>query len=58
MPKREVGFVVTDDYKVWIDEVKKKIRNSQIKASVKINYEMLDLYWKLGNVICEKQKQA
>ena len=46
MPKREVGFVVTDDYKVWIDEVKKKIRNSQIKASVKINYEMLDLYWK------------
>ena len=58
MPKREVGFVVTDDYKVWIDEVKKKIRNSQIKASVKINYEMLDLYWKLGNDICEKQKQA
>ena len=58
MPKREVGFVVTDDYKVWIDEVKKKIRNSQIKASVKINYEMLDLYWNLGNDICEKQKQA
>lgn len=58
MTKREVGFVVTDDYKVWIDEVKKKIRNSQIKASVKINYEMLDLYWNLGNDICEKQKQA
>ena len=58
MPKKEVGFVVTDDYKVWIDEVKKKIRNSQIKASVKINYEMLDLYWNLGNDICEKQKQA
>ena len=58
MPKREVGFVVTDDYKAWIEEVKKKVRNSQIKASVKINYEMLDLYWNLGNDICEKQKQA
>lgn len=58
MAKREVGFVVTDDYKAWIEEVKNKIRNSQIKASVKINYEMLDLYWNLGNDICEKQKKA
>ena len=58
MAKREVGFVVTDDYKAWIEKVKNKIRNSQIKASVKINYEMLDLYWNIGTEICEKQKQA
>ena len=44
MARKEVGFVVTDDYKTWIEEVKNKIRNSQIKASVRINYEMLDLY--------------
>ena len=47
MARKEVGFVVTDDYKTWIEEVKNKIRNSQIKASVRINYEMLDLYWNL-----------
>ncbi len=58
MARKEVGFVVTDDYKIWIEEVKNKIRNSQIKASVRINYEMLDLYWNLGVAICEKQKQA
>lgn len=58
MARKEVGFVVTDDYKTWIEEVKNKIRNSQIKASVRINYEMLDLYWNLGVAICEKQKQA
>lgn len=58
MAKREGGFVVTDAYKAWIEEVKKKIRNSQIKASVKFNYEMLDLYWNLGIDINEKQKQA
>ena len=58
MARKEVGFVVTDDYKTWIEEVKNKIRNSQIKASVRINYEMLDLYWNLGIAICEKQKQA
>ena len=58
MARKEVGFVVTDDYKTWIEEVKNKIRNSQIKASVRINYEMLDLYWNLGVAICEKQNQA
>ena len=41
MARKEVGFVVTDDYKTWIEEVKNKIRNSQIKASVRINYEIL-----------------
>ena len=58
MARKEVGFVVTDDYKTWIEEVKNKIRNSQIKASVRINYEMLDLYWNLGVAICEKQNKA
>ena len=53
MARKEVGFVVTDDYKTWIEEVKNKIRNSQIKASVRINYEMLDLYWNLGVAICD-----
>ena len=28
MARKEVGFVVTDDYKTWIEEVKNKIRNS------------------------------
>ena len=36
MARKEAGFVVTDDYKTWIEEVKNKIRNSQIKASVRI----------------------
>ena len=45
MARKEVGFVVTDDYKTWIEEVKNKIRNSQIKASVRINYEMLSCLW-------------
>lgn len=58
MASREVGFVVTDDYKAWIENIKQKIRQSQIKASVKVNYAMLDLYWDIGRDIVIKQKTA
>ncbi len=58
MANREAGFVVTEEYKNWINEVKKRIKQSQIKASVKINYELLDLYWEMGRDIANKQENA
>lgn len=58
MAGREVGFVVTDEYKAWIEDIKRRIKQSQIKASVKVNYEMLDLYWDLGRDIVAKQKTS
>lgn len=39
MANREVGFVVTDEYRDWIENVKQKIKQSQIKASVKVNLQ-------------------
>jgi len=57
MAKSEVGFVVTDDYKIWIEDLK-RIKQSQIKASVKVNYELLNLYWNLGKDIVRKQKDS
>ncbi|MBD5458154.1 MAG: DUF1016 domain-containing protein [Lachnospiraceae bacterium] len=58
MARSEVGFVVTDEYKTWISNVKERIKQSQIKASVKVNYELLSLYWDLGKDIVAKQKDA
>lgn len=58
MVSREVGFAVTEEYKSWINDVKMRIKQSQIKASVKINYELLDLYWELGRDIVSKQENA
>ena len=55
--KENYGSTMNQALKTVIP-VKNKIRNSQIKASVRINYEMLDLYWNLGVAICEKQNQA
>ncbi|MFH0924206.1 MAG: DUF1016 N-terminal domain-containing protein [bacterium] len=42
-------------YSVWLKELKNKIRSVQIKAAVKVNYEMLNFYWELGVDIVEKQ---
>ena len=58
MATREVGFIMTEEYKAWIDDIKNRIRQSQIKASVRINYELLDLYWELGRDIVNKQQNA
>lgn len=58
MTGREVGFVVDDEYKTWIENLKDRIKHSQIKASVRVNYEMLDLYWDIGRDIVSKQKNA
>ena len=57
MTSREVGFVVTDEYRAWIEKIKQKIKQSQIKASVKVNYAMLDLYWDIGNILVNKKKE-
>ena len=43
------------EYKKFLVELKEKVKNSQLKAAVKVNYELLDLYWNLGKEITEKQ---
>ena len=42
-------------YKDWLYDLKLKIRQSQIKASISVNTELLKLYWELGKDIAEKQ---
>ena len=57
--KKEMGFNLNNgDYKAWITNIKQRIKQSQIKAAVKVNYELLDLYWDLGKDIVEKQEKS
>lgn len=46
------------DYKIWISELKLKIRSTQIKASIAVNSVLIEFYWDLGKMITEKQTQA
>ena len=46
------------DYKQWLTDLKSRIRQSQIKAAVKVNTELLRLYWDLGKDIVARQMEA
>ena len=43
------------EYIEWIAELSLRYRQSQIKASVKVNNEMLRFYWSVGKDITERQ---
>lgn len=52
-------LIKTDtEYKEWIAGLKRRIRQSQIKAAIKVNAELLHLYWELGKDIVEKQADS
>ena len=43
------------EYVQWISELAKRYRSSQIKASIKVNHEMIRFYWSIGEDI-ERRK--
>lgn len=43
------------EYREWINEIKNKIKASRIKASLKVNSELIFLYWEIGSDILQKQ---
>ena len=47
--------IIDKDYTLWVKELVKRYRGSQIKAAMKINRELLHYYWELGKDIEEKQ---
>ncbi len=46
------------EYKNWLIELKSKIQQSQIKAALAVNSQLIMLYWELGRQIVEKQENA
>ncbi|MBN2652647.1 MAG: hypothetical protein JXR63_09700 [Spirochaetales bacterium] len=49
------SFIDNAAYRDWIADLKLKFRNSQIKASISVNRELLNFYWGLGNDIVDMQ---
>jgi len=51
-------LVFGKSYKAWLADIKFRVRNAQLKAAVKVNTELLNLYWGLGADIIAKQAHA
>ena len=43
--------ILDQDYSLWIQDLSKRYRQSQIKAALKVNTEMLKFYWSLSRDI-------
>lgn len=52
-----MGNLINTDkaYKEWIYDISLRFRQSQIKASMTVNSEMLRFYWSLGHDMDEKK---
>lgn len=51
------GLMQDDQYKHWITDVSRRFKNSQIKAAIKVNDEMLRFYWSIGRDISHMSQQ-
>jgi predicted nuclease of restriction endonuclease-like (RecB) superfamily len=51
-------LLTNQEYKNWLIELKLKIQQSQIKAALAVNSQLIQLYWDLGKQIVEKQETA
>lgn len=45
--------IIDKDYTQWVEELSVRYRQSQIKAAVRVNRELLKYYWELGRDIEE-----
>lgn len=51
-------LIKDSDFKQWLVDLKTRIRQSQLKAAIKVNSELLRLYWDLGHDIVTRQMDA
>ena len=52
------NLIKDTEFKQWLINLKVRIRQSQLKAAIKVNDEMLRLYWELGRDIAVRQMDA
>lgn len=49
---------IDDNYRAWLQSLKTRLQQSQIKAAVRVNSAMLEFYWELGrDIVAMKPEQ-
>ncbi len=57
LAKLDSNVLATTGYREFLNELKAKIRNAQLKAAIAASRELIQLYWDLGKNIVEKQEK-
>ncbi len=45
------------DYAAWLAEIKSRIATAQLRATLALNAELIQLYWEIGRGIPEEQRR-
>lgn len=56
MPKSSDLFTGNEEYAALLNDLKQRIRSSQVKAALAVNKELLFLYWQIGCDILARQQ--
>lgn len=54
----KVLSILDKDYQNWIVDLKKRYKQSQIKAAIKVNSELIQFYWSLGKDIVKMKSES
>ncbi len=58
MPSKTPGKkIITSQYKDFLCEIKTRVRNAQNDALKSVNKQLVSLYWEVGRMIVERQKE-
>ena len=49
--------LIPKDYAVLLNDIKQRIRSAQYEALKAVNKELISLYWDIGRIIVERQKE-
>ena len=54
--KKTDALRLDTNYKIFLTDIKKRLKESQLRAAFAVNKELINFYWQLGREIIEKQK--
>lgn len=52
---KKLSLQINKDYKDFLQEIKRRIQSSRLRAALAVNQEVIKFYWEIGQLIIEKQ---
>jgi len=54
---KKISILSSQEYRLFIENIKSKIRSAQLKASFSVNTELIGLYWDIGRSVVDRQNK-
>ena len=55
---KKLSLRINKDYKDFLQEIKRRIKSSRLRAALAVNQEVIKFYWEIGQLVIEKQNAS